>query len=65
MFFKATKNYINLSGSVEAWAESGFIGPNASEQVMNRKAYKRTMRTHKITLQALWKLLLPLLSKFY
>ena len=42
-----------------------FIGPNISEHVINGKAYKRAMRTHNITLQALWKLLLPLLFKFY
>jgi hypothetical protein len=56
---------MNSSGLVEAWVESGLLGPNASEHVMNGKAYKRAMRTHKITLQALWKLLLPQLLKFY
>ena len=55
-FLKAIENHINSSGFVEAWAESGLIGSNVSDQVMNGKRYKRAMRTHKITLQALWKL---------
>ena len=55
-FLKAIGNHISSSGFVEAWVESGPIGSNASEQVMNGKRYKRAMRTHKITLQALWKL---------
>jgi hypothetical protein len=44
------------SGLVDSWIESGLLGPNAAETVMNGKAYKRAMRAHKITLQALWRL---------
>ena len=47
------------SGLVETWVESGLLGPNATEHVMNGKAYKRAMCAHKITLQSLWQLLMP------
>ena len=39
-FLKATGNHINSSGFLEAWVESGPIGSNASEQVMNGKGTK-------------------------
>jgi len=52
------------SGLVEAWVESGLLGPKATEQVMNGKAYKRAIRAHKITLQSLWQLLMPFLLEF-
>jgi len=63
-FQKATGNHMKGSGLVEAWVESGLLGPNATEHVMNGKAYKRTMRAHKITLQSLWQLVMPFLLAF-
>ena len=53
------------SGLVKAWVESGLLGPNATEHVMNGKAYKRATRAHKITLQSLWQLLMPFLLEFF
>ena len=38
--------------------------PTAADNVMSGKAYKRVMRMHKLTLQALWRLLVPLLFKY-
>ena len=38
------------------------MGANAAENVMDGKGYARATRTHKLTLQALWQLLLP---RFY
>ena len=60
-FQNAIGIHINGSGLIEAWFESG---PNATEHVMNGKAYKRAMRTHKIAIQSLWQLLTPLLQDF-
>ena len=62
-FQKAIGNHMKGSGLVEAWVESGLLGPNATEHVTNGKAYKRAMRAHKITLQSLWQLLIPFLSE--
>ena len=63
-FLKTIGDHMKGSGLVDSWIESGLLGPNAAETVMNGKAYKRAMRAHKITLQALWRLLVPLLLKF-
>ena len=52
------------TGLVDSWVESGLLGPNAADNVMSGKAYKRAMRVHKLTLQALWRLLVPLLFKY-
>lgn len=52
------------SGLVDSWIESGLLGPNAADTVMNGKAYKRAMHLHKITLQALWRMLVSLLLTF-
>ena len=63
-FLKAIGNHMNGSGLAEIWVESGLLGPNATEHVMNGKAYKRAMCPHKITLQSLWQLLMPSLLDF-
>ncbi len=46
---------MNGSGLAEAWVESDLLGANATEHVMNGKAYKRAMRAHKLTSQVLWR----------
>ena len=63
-FLNRIGNHMNGSGLVEAWVESGLLGPNATEYVMNGKAYKSAMRAHKITLQSLWQLLMTVLLEF-
>jgi hypothetical protein len=52
-FLKTIGDHMKGSGLVDSWIESGLLGPNAAETVMNGKAYKRAMSAHKITLQAL------------
>ena len=53
---------MNQSGLCELWVECDLLGANAAQYVMDGKSYARAMRTHKLTLQALWQLLLP---RFY
>ena len=62
-FLKVIGNHMIGSGLVEAWVESGLLGPNASKHVMYGKAYERAMHAHKITLQSLWKLLMPFFAR--
>lgn len=62
-FLKTIGDHMKGSGLVDSWVESGLLGPNAAENVVNGKAYKRAMRAHKITLQALWRMLVPLLLR--
>jgi hypothetical protein len=59
-FLKTIGDRMKGSGLVDSWIENGLLRPNAA----NGKAYKRAMRAHKITLQALWCLLVPLLLTF-
>ncbi|KAK5894620.1 hypothetical protein CesoFtcFv8_011294 [Champsocephalus esox] len=40
------------------------MGANAAQHVMAGKGYARAIRTHKLTLQALWQLLLPRLYTY-
>ena len=63
-FQKVIGNHMEGSGFIEACVESGLLGPNATEHVMNGKAYRRAMHALKITLQSLWQLLMPLLLEF-
>ena len=39
--------------------EMGLLGPGAVELVLAGKAYNKAMRAHTLTLQALWRLLMP------
>ena len=43
----------------ELWVECDVLSANSAQNVMSGKGYGRAMRTHKLTLQALWQVLLP------
>ena len=58
-FLKVIGKHIQASGLVDAWVESHLIGPRAAEQVLCGKKYDRGMRMHKITLQAMWRIIMP------
>lgn len=58
-FMKIIGTHVQSSGLLDAWIESDIIGPKAAEQVLNGKAYARGIRMHKLTIQALWRILLP------
>ena len=50
------------SGLCALWIECDVLGVNTAQKVMAGKGYVRSMRTHELTLQALWKILLPRLN---
>ena len=52
------------SGLSELWVECDILGANAAQNVMGGKGYARAIRIHKLTLQALWQLLLPWLHAY-
>jgi hypothetical protein len=58
-FLKAIGDHMAGSGLAEVWLESGLLGEGAVQLVMSGKAYNKAMRAHKLTLQALWRILLP------
>lgn len=63
-FLKVIGQHIQSSGLQDAWVESNMIGPRAAEQVMAGKSYNRGIRAHKLTFQAMWRILLPQLQSF-
>ena len=63
-FMKCIGDHMNGSGVHEIWVESDLLGPIAAEQVLSGKHYNRGMPAHKMTSQALWRLLLPPLLGF-
>ena len=63
-FLKTIGKHMAGSGLYEAWIESGLLREGAAELVFSGKAYSKAMRTHKITVQALWKILMPKLMAF-
>ena len=63
-FLKAIGQHMQSSGLADVWSESGIMGPTATEHCMAGKSYARGMRAHKLTLQALWQLLLPQLTVY-
>ena len=58
-FLKAIGDHMSGCGLVEVWLESGLLGEGAAQLVLSGKAYNKAMRAHKLTLQALWQILLP------
>ena len=61
-FLNVIGQHMKDSGLCEAWVEAGILGAGTAEYVMTGKAYSKGMRTHKLTFQALWRLLLPSLT---
>lgn len=49
---------------MKAWIESGLCGPGTAEQVILSKSYSKAMRAHKITIQAMWRILMPKIMNF-
>lgn len=63
-FMAVIGKHIQSSGLLEAWVESNLLGPNTAEQVMTGKSYNKGIRAHKITLQSMWRMLIPELLSF-
>ena len=49
--------YMDSSGLETIWIESGILGERAFEHVMKGKGRNRVIRSHKLTLEALWSVL--------
>ncbi|KAL2094651.1 hypothetical protein ACEWY4_009370 [Coilia grayii] len=58
-FLKVLGKHMQDSGLAEIWKESGLFGPGTVHHVLDGKDYNKGVRAHKITVQALWQLLLP------
>ncbi|KAJ8886123.1 hypothetical protein PR048_012332 [Dryococelus australis] len=58
-FIKAIGQHTGGSGLAEVWLKSGLLGQGAVERVLAGNAYNKIMRAHKLTLQALQRILVP------
>jgi len=58
-FLKAIADHMDGSGLAEVWVDSGLLGQGTVELVRAGKAYNKGMRAHKLTLQALWRIVAP------
>lgn len=63
-FLKVLGQHMSDSGLQQIWEESGLLGSNSAGKVMDGKSYAKGMRAHKLTWQALWRLLLPQLIAY-
>ena len=63
-FLKVLGQHMSDCGLQQIWEESELMGPNSAEKVMNGKSYAKGMRAHKLTWQALWRLLLPKVQSY-
>lgn len=52
------------SGLPEVWIESEVYGENTALHNMHAKSYNRAIRAHKLTYEALWKILWPLFMEW-
>ena len=58
-FLKVLGQHIQDSGLPTIWMESGILGPRTVERTLAGKDYNKGTRVHKVTLRAMWQLLLP------
>ncbi|KAK3926298.1 Variant surface glycoprotein ILTAT 1.24 [Frankliniella fusca] len=62
-FLKAIGKHMSGSGLEELWVESGVAAETMASKVMEGKVYSKGMRLMKLTLQALWRIILPLFQQ--
>ena len=65
-FLGVIGNHTSGSGLTEAWLESNLLGSLKAGKAMNMsgKEYNKAVRAHKLTYQALWRLLYPQFYQF-
>lgn len=63
-FLKVLGQHMQDSGLSEIWVESALLGPRTVERVLEGKEYSKGVRAHKVTLQAIWQILLPQLLAY-
>lgn len=63
-FLKAIGQHMESSGLKDVWIESGIYGENTASHIMNGHAYNKAVRAHKLTLEALWRILCPMFQEW-
>ena len=58
-FSKVIGQHLSDSGLKDILEESGVFGRNTAENIMKGKGWNRVARAHKLTFEALWRILWP------
>ena len=58
-YLKVIGKHFKDSGLEHVWVESSVYGENTANNIMGGKSYNRTVRAHKLTYDALWRILWP------
>ena len=58
-FLKAIEEHMSGSGLKDIWVESNVLAEGSTEFDLSGKAYNKGMRIHKLSSQALWRILIP------
>lgn len=58
-YIRAIGQHMANTGLAEIWLESGILGEGAIAKVLDGRDYAKAMRAHKLTFQALWRILIP------
>lgn len=60
-FSKAIGKYLESSGINDIWVESDVFGQRTSENILKGKLWNHVIRAHKLSYEALWRVLWPIL----
>lgn len=63
-YMKAIGQHMRNTGLAEIWIESGVLSEGSVTKVLNGKSYSKGIRIHKLTCQALWRILIPRFMEF-
>ena len=63
-FSKVMGKYLQSSGMAEMWAESEVFGETTAGNILKGKLWNRVIRAHKLSYEALWRVLWPILTKW-
>lgn len=58
-FMKCIGQHMDSSGLKDVWVESGVFGENSTTHMLTGHAYNKAVRGHKLTFEALWRILWP------
>ena len=63
-FMKLIGQRFEGTGLLDLWKESDLFGAKTAEKVLLGKDYEKGMRAHKLTYQAMWEMLAPLITEY-
>ncbi|MES9884489.1 MAG: hypothetical protein ABW185_26895, partial [Sedimenticola sp.] len=58
-YMRAIGQYLEASGIKEIWEESGVYSETTADNILRGKNYNRCFRAHRVTLEAVWRLVWP------